>query len=134
MAFKGKVVSGTPVISTKFANRGGFDKGRLGSDSVPGPMKGAPLINSKKIDDYDVRKSTYHAGHGDIPGGYNDIPAVALGAQPNGPQSKPLDAVLPRSREMPHAAADRGKSDEIAHADPSMGLGDRPTGVVGGGG
>jgi hypothetical protein len=61
---KGNVVSGTPVVSTKFRNSGGFDAGDrgIGKDTVPGPMVGAPLYNSRRLDDFDAVKTVYNGG------------------------------------------------------------------------
>jgi hypothetical protein len=53
MAFKGKTVSGTPSPHIKVSNSAGFNKsaGQLGDDSQPGPGPGAPLMNSRTVDD-----------------------------------------------------------------------------------
>jgi hypothetical protein len=64
MAFKGKTQVGNTVTKTKFSNGGGHNPsaGKLGFDTQPGPGPGAPLVNSRKVDDYNAVKTVYNAG------------------------------------------------------------------------
>jgi hypothetical protein len=51
MAFQGKTQVGNSVTKVKFANTRGDTMGKLGNDSQPGPGPGAPLVNSRKVDE-----------------------------------------------------------------------------------
>jgi hypothetical protein len=62
MAYKSKVVSGTPSTYTKVGNSAGFSSRSNGSDTVPGPQGGAPLMNTRTVDDGPVKSSVYANG------------------------------------------------------------------------
>ena len=117
----------------KFANKAGFDAGvrKLGPDSQPGPnpgSPGAPLYNSKTVDDYTAKKTTFWAGSGPTPGGLNGTgrgPTMELDVNRN---VKQPDNPVPVAQ-MPHKG-DTSKAQEVAREDPSMGLGVAPTGTL----
>ena len=90
---------------TAFKNARGFDpKDRtLGNDTIPGPAVGAPLMQTRIVDDYDARKTVY--ARGISPGSLNDPMHVS----PSGPtlqrdvntKAPTLDAPVPGSAERP---------------------------------
>ncbi len=127
MAYKGKVVSGTPVTHSQFANVRGADRKALGTDTVPGPVRGAPLMNHRTVDDFTATSKTFHAGHGDTPGGHNGreqpVPANRVGKKPL------LDSPPRDSHQFPNLGA-RSKAQEVRAHDPSTGLGAKPSGTL----
>src|SRR5260370_29951070 len=93
--------------------------GRLDSN-VPAPTTRHVLSNT-------VKGERFHAGHPDTHGGMNGMPGgPTIGLEGNRPA---MDAPVPRSAEHPYLRA-RSKAAEIAHADPHMGLGEKPAGVL----
>jgi hypothetical protein len=129
---KGKVISGTPVTSSKFANKAGFNgkANSLGSDSQPGPGPGAPLMNSRTVDDYTAKKTFY--ARGIIPGSFSEInDKGVLGLEGKAPS---VDSPVSKSTERPNPRA-MSKAQEVASADPQSGLGTtfHPKGTLGGG-
>jgi hypothetical protein len=131
MAFKGKVVSGTPHRHIVYpGGNQGFNKkiNTLGNDTWPGPPKGAPLSNAvvQMIDN----KKIYHAGHGPTPGILNDIPAdkTTMGFRELTPRSKTNDSPVPeKNREMPNPKVIT-KADEARIAEAQ--IGNEPSGVL----
>jgi hypothetical protein len=125
----------TEARGVKFQNSKGFDAGvrKLGPDSQPGVnpgSPGAPLYNSRRIDDYTAKKTTFWAGSGPTPGGLNGTgrgPTMELDINQNVKQ--PDNPVPEKGREMPHKG-DTSKAQEVAREDPSMGLGVAPTGTL----
>jgi hypothetical protein len=121
----------------KFQNSKGFDAGvrKLGPDSQPGlnpGSPGAPLYQSRKVDDYDAKKTTFWAGNGPTPGVLNDIPRdnTTMGFDELTPRSKTNDSPVPeKNREMPNPAT-TSKAQEVRENDPTQGLGVRPTGTL----
>jgi hypothetical protein len=120
---------------TKFANKAGFDTGvrKLGPDSQPGPnpgSPGAPLYNSKTVDDYTAKQTLYHAGHGPTPGVLNDIPRdnTTMGFDELKPRSETTDSpVRKQGREMPDPKVIT-KADEARIAEAK--IGNEPSGVL----
>jgi hypothetical protein len=122
---------------TKFANKAGFDAGvrKLGPDSQPGPnpgSPGAPFFNSRRVDDFDLKRSTFWAGNGPTPGVLNDIPRdnTTMGFGELTPRSKTNDSPVPeKNRQMPNPAT-TSKAQEVRENDPTQGLGVAPTGTL----
>jgi hypothetical protein len=123
--FKGKTSTGTPVTHTKFANAKGFDRAdsKLGTDTIPGAAVGAPLMQNRTVDDYDAVKKFYRPGA--TPGNLNELASGVIGLEGNRPMA---ESVLPKA-EMPVKSAN-SKAAEVEHADPTLGLGERPRGVM----
>lgn len=119
---------------TKFSNKSGFDPAdaKLGHDTIPGPPVGAPLYQSRRVDDYTAKKTMFHAGHGPTPGILNDIPAdsTTMGFRELTDRSKTNDSPVPeKNREMPNPAT-TSKAQEVRENDPTQGLGVAPTGTL----
>jgi hypothetical protein len=131
MAFKGKVVSGTPERHIVYpGGNQGFNKkiNTLGNDTWPGPPKGAPLSNvvQQMIDN----KKMYHAGHGPTPGVLNDIPAdkTTMGFRELTPKSETTDSpVSAQKPQMPNVKIIT-KAAEAAAAEAQ--IGNEPSGVL----
>jgi hypothetical protein len=117
---------------TKFANKAGFDPAdaKLGNDTIPGPPVGAPLYQSRKVDDYDVKKTTFWAGNGPTPGGLNAIPSdkTTMGFDEFKPRSETTDSPVPKQgRELPDPKVIT-KADEARIAEAK--IGNEPSGVL----
>jgi hypothetical protein len=120
---------------TKFANKAGFDAGvrKLGPDSQPGPnpgSPGAPFFNSRRVDDFDLKRSTFWAGNGPTPGGLNDVPkdGTAMGFDEFKPRSETNDSPVPKQgRELPNPKVIT-KADEARIAEAK--IGNAPSGVL----
>jgi hypothetical protein len=120
---------------TKFQNSKGFDPGvrKLGPDSQPGPnpgSPGAPLYNSKTVDDYTAKQTLYHAGHGPTPGLLNDLPKVGggVGFEPYTSKSETADSpVRKQGRELPDPKIVT-KADEARIAEAQ--IGNEPSGTL----
>jgi hypothetical protein len=119
---------------TKFANKAGFDPAdaKLGNDTIPGPPVGAPLYQSRRVDDFDAKKTTYWAGNGPTPGLLNDLPKVGggVGFEPYTSKSETADSpVRKQGREMPNPGT-TSKAQEVRENDPTQGLGVTLDGVM----
>ena len=131
MAFKGKVVSGTPErhIVYKNGNEGFNSKiNTLGNDTWPGPAKGAPLSNVKQ-QMIDTTKR-YWAGNQSTPGLLNDLPKVGggIGFDELTPKSETTDSpVRKQGRELPNPKVIT-KAAEAAAAEAQ--IGNEPSGVL----
>jgi hypothetical protein len=120
---------------TKFQNSKGFDPDvrKLGPDSQPGPnpgSPGAPLYQSKKLDDYTAKKTTFWAGNGPTPGVLNDIPRdnTTMGFDEFKPRSETSDSPVPKqNRQMPNPKVIT-KADEARIAEAK--IGNEPSGVL----
>lgn len=128
MAFKGKTVTGTPIRKAVYPNGNqGFNSraGSLGGDTVPGPIKGAPLSTKKE---QMVTKKTVLPNGGNP---YNDIQQNAPGVL--GPDvayqnaGGYLDSPVPGSAQHPDLR-EMNKAAESAGAQAR--IGDTPNGML----
>jgi len=118
------------LVGRKVSNSAGFNSAasRLGSDTVPGPIVGGPLMNSRAVDDNEAKLTRY-------PTGVNPFGLSADAAGVLGPNvvrqnaGRTPDNPVPDNAQLPDLAV-RTKPDEIEHADPNQGLGERPRGVM----
>jgi hypothetical protein len=122
---KGRTYTGTPHTHARITNRDGFSKGeKLGSDTVPGKLTGAPLATSRCIDDGTVKETRYEDGI--YPGSMSAI--VSPGTLGNLDKDAPAKD-SPSRGQRPHPDLDT-KSSESAFAENT--IGDEPTGVLAG--
>ena len=128
MAYKGSQHSGTPVTHRQVSNSKGFSRLGLGHDTRPGPDGGAPLKNTKRVDDGTVKRGRYVSGNP-----YNlhtgGEPGHVLGSL--GKEAPGHDTPVEGHGQQPNKHA-TSKAAEVRSIDPRAGLGARPRGTVGG--
>jgi hypothetical protein len=112
---------------TVFRNARGFDNRSLGSDSVPGPMVGAPLINSRTVDDFDAVRRVYVTGN---PFNPLSTPDGQRGATMGVDEGRPPMIDAPgHGGPMPDRSVTT-KAAEVRANDPRAGVGVRPSGTL----
>jgi hypothetical protein len=126
MAMKTKLRTqvGNSVKRQSVHNSAGFSAKTLGSDSIPGVLRGAPLVNNRTVDDAVIKRAVYM---GNTPGNLNGVavqPGMEVTLKGNALQ---YDPPTPASRQMPDKNIISKKS-AVAGAPP----GDVPNGVLGG--
>jgi hypothetical protein len=97
----------------------------LGTDTVPGPLVGAPLVTSRKVDDYDTRRTVYPSG---ITTGLNEVGRGVLG---NLDKSAAGHDTPIKGHGQQANKHETHKSDAVDREDPTQGLGVHPEGVLG---
>jgi hypothetical protein len=110
----------------KVTNTKGFDQRNLGRDTIPGPARGAPLMNSRTVDG--TVKAT-QLPDGVNPFGLNSPHHMARGTVGIGDHAPGRDSPVDQSAPRPHPDI-ATKAAEVASADPQAGLGAHPTGTL----
>jgi hypothetical protein len=118
---------------TKFANSGGFDRddSKLGKDTIPGPAVGAPLMQTRVVDDFDAKRTRYPDGI--YPGSFNDKasaqPSTPTMQENINPQSRAAtkNSAVPLGTQHPDIAV-IDKATEVGRAQAE--IGDEPSGVL----
>ncbi len=85
-----------------------------------------PLPNTSHVKSNTTKgPERFHAGHGDTRGGFNETTAQAMdrSLEPQGRRAATADSPVRLGTQHPDLAV-RSKPEEIAHADPDMGLGE----------
>jgi hypothetical protein len=100
---------------------------RLGSDTVPGILKGGPLMNSRSVNDNDAKLTRYATGTN--PYGLSADAAGVLGPNVVRQNAGRYDGPVPLGAQHPDLAV-RSKPEEIEKADPNQGLGVTLRGVM----
>jgi hypothetical protein len=110
---------------TKFTNARGFDNRSLGRDTVPGPAVGAPLINSRRVDDFDAKRHVYVTGNPHNKFSTPEVRGATMGVDDGRPPT------IDSPGRGPMANRDiKSKAGEVRANDPRAGVGVRPTGAL----
>jgi hypothetical protein len=111
----------------KTTNAAGFDHRNLGHDTVPGPAVGAPLMNSRTVDDGTVRATNFSDGVN--PYGLNSPRHMTPGTAGLGDHAPGRDSPVSPMAQRPHPDI-ATKAAEVSLADPDAGLNAHPTGTL----
>ena len=121
--FASKSVTGPPLRSAHVNNSKGFNPTvrSLGHDTVPGPEKGAPLMQSRKVDDSTVVRKHYPQGGPDA-------------VRPTRDKMAGIGKAADSSRPMPPIHNSRAHSDLMSKAAnesaSQLAIGNAPRGTI----
>jgi hypothetical protein len=114
-----------PTRKTVFRNSGGFNHRGLGGDTVPGPGIGAPLVTSKRVDDFTATKSVFLHGNPHNRFSAPEVRGATMGVDDGRPPTHDSPARGP----MPNRDI-TSKAGEVRANDPTAGVGVRPHGAL----
>ena len=104
------------VRTTQVNNSAGFSRAKIGGDTTYGPAPGAPLYNSRTVDDGKVTQTRYPNGSPYNAHDQNEN-NVVLVDRPDGTTSKDqpyTESPVPQSAERPETTI-MSKAGEVAH-------------------